>query len=69
MKHNEKWYQRRLARYFDKCYSRYEDTVEFYVDPAVNQWLFYIPERKLKVKLTCDDDSIISVDEYEEGIE
>lgn len=51
----EKWYQRRLAKYFTEHYAQYEDTVEYYPDPFVNQWLFDIPERAMQVELTCTD--------------
>ena len=45
--------QNAMKRYFDEHYSQYEDTVEFWNDPAMNQWLFDIPELKLRVELTC----------------
>ena len=35
--------QNAMKRYFDEHYSQYEDTVEFWNDPAMNQWLFDIP--------------------------
>lgn len=50
-----KWYQRRLARYFEEAYSEYEDYVEWFNDPFVNQWLFDIPEQGVRVELTCTD--------------
>ena len=51
----EKWYQRRLARYFTEHYEQYEDVAEYWNDPAPNQWLFDIPELDIRVELTCDD--------------
>lgn len=51
----EKWYQRRLAAYFEKHYHEYEDAAEYWNDPAPNQWLFDIPELGIRVELTCDD--------------
>lgn len=30
----EKWYQRRLAKYFTEHFEQYEDTAEFWNDPA-----------------------------------
>lgn len=51
----EKWYQRRLTKYFTDYYGPYEDTAGFYPNPAVNQWLFDIPELGLRIKLTCND--------------
>ena len=62
MRHTSKWHQRRLARYFDEHYSQYEDTVEFWNDPAMNQWLFDIPELKIRVELTCKENG--NVEEY-----
>lgn len=61
---NEKWYQRRLAKYFTENYEKYEDTVEFWNDPAMNQWLFDIPELKIRVELTCYDDGRVAKAEY-----
>ena len=29
----DKWYQRRLAQYFDATYYEYEDSIEFFPDP------------------------------------
>lgn len=54
MRH-EKWYQRRLAKYFTERYSKYEDTAKYWNDPAPNQWLFDIPELGVRVELTCND--------------
>lgn len=62
-KHNEKWYQRRLAKYFEEKYGSYEDVAEFFADPDINVWLFYIPNYEngynLKVKLTCGEDGCV----------
>lgn len=55
MRHTEKWYQRRLAKYFTEHYSKYEDTAEYYADPAPNIWHFMILELRLRVMLVCDD--------------
>lgn len=51
---SEKWYQRRLAKYFEDHYGEHEDDVEFFPDPAFNQWLFDIPQNNVRVELTCD---------------
>ena len=56
----EKWYQRRLAKYFTEHYVQYEDTVEYWDDPAMNQWLFDIPELNERVELTCYDDGRVT---------
>ena len=51
----EKWYQRRLAKYFTEHYEEYEFLAEYWNDPAPNQWLFDIPDLGIRVELTCDD--------------
>ena len=56
----EKWYQRRLAAYFTEHYAQYEDTAEFWNDPAMNQWLFDIPELNERITLTCYDDGRVT---------
>lgn len=60
----EKWYQRRLAKYFTENYEQYEDTAEYYPDPFVNQWLFDIPERGVRVELTCNDKGEVKEQRY-----
>lgn len=64
MKHTDKWYQRRLAKYFEENYGLYEDTAEYFVDPDVNQWAFYISELGVKVRLTCNDDGKVLEEKY-----
>lgn len=64
MKHSEKWYQRRLARYFTEHYEHYEDDAEYFNDPAPNQWLFDIPEFDVRIELTCDDSGVVSEQRY-----
>lgn len=64
MKHPEKWYQRRLAKYFAEHYEKFEDSAEYWTDPAMNQWLFDIPERGVRVELTCSDKGVISEQRY-----
>lgn len=61
---NEKWYQRRLAKYFTEHYEQYEDTAEYFPDPFVNQWLFDIPERGVRVELTCTDKGEVKEQRY-----
>lgn len=56
MKHTDIWYRNRLTKYFNSYFGPYEYTAEFYVDPAPNKWVFTIPELRLKIKLTCNDD-------------
>ena len=54
MKHPDKWYQRRLSKYFDAHYSEYEDDAEWWSDPEPNQWLFDIGQYEF-----AKDDEII----------
>lgn len=60
----EKWYQRRLAKYFTEHYGQYEDTAEYWNDPASNQWLFDIPELGIRVEITCDDSGNVHEQKY-----
>ena len=60
----EKWYQRRLAKYFTEHYEQYEDTAEFWNDPATNQWLFTIPELEAKIELTCKENGTVEEMRY-----
>lgn len=60
MSRSERFYYNKLQRYFDQHYgeyerAEYEDSVEYYINPAPNQWKFYIPELGVVVILTCDD--------------
>lgn len=60
----EKWYQRRLAKYFEEHYEQYEDSAEYFPDPFVNQWLFDIPERGIRVELTCTEKGEVKEQRY-----
>lgn len=62
----ERWYRRRLHNYFMEHYSEYEDAdeIEFYNDPAPNQWLFDIPELDVRVKLTCDKEGNVTDEHF-----
>ena len=60
----EKWYQRRLARYFTEQFEQYEDSAEYFPDPFVNQWLFDIPELGVRVELTCNDKGEVKEQRY-----
>ena len=51
----EKFYRNHLWKYFDKHFKEYEDTVEYFVDPALNQWKFMIPELDQTILLVCED--------------
>lgn len=56
----EKWYQRRLAAYFTEHYAQYEDTTEYWPDPAMNQWKFDIPELNQRITITCYNDGRVT---------
>ena len=58
-KHTEKYYNTKLQNYFDKYYSDYAETAEFYVNPEINKWRFIIHELELNILLTCYDDGRI----------
>ena len=60
----EKWYQRRLAKYFTEDYEQYKAMAEYWYDPSPNQWLFNIPELGVKIKLTCNDNGIVTEEKY-----
>lgn len=60
----EKWYQRRLYKYFEEHYGQYEDEAEYWNDPAINQWLFDIPALGMRVELTCSDRGIVTEQRY-----
>ena len=40
LRQSEKFYNTKLQNYFDKYYSRYAETAEFYVNPEINKWRF-----------------------------
>ena len=64
MKHHDKWYNRRLAKYFVEHYEAYENTAEYWPDPEINQWLFDIYELGIRVELTCDDKGNVHEQQY-----
>lgn len=65
--HKHRWYMTRLGKYFDEHYKQYEDTAEFFPDPADNQWLFDIPELEMRVELTCYDNGVVMEERYHKG--
>ncbi len=65
MSKTEKWHQRRLARYFMEHYAQYEETAEFWMDPAPNQWLFDIRELGFRIEITCDDKGNVTETKYD----
>ena len=59
VRQSEEFFNAKLQKYFDKFYSDYAETAEFYVNPNVNKWRFIIRELGLNILLTCDDDGRI----------
>ena len=55
----ETYYAFHLQKYFNEFYFDYEETVEFYANPAINKWHFMIPELGLDILITCYDDGRI----------
>ena len=56
----DKFYQSYLERYFNERYGAFEDTIEFFNDPAPNAWSFYIPDINYTATITCDDNGIVT---------
>lgn len=50
------FYRSKLDRYFNRHYFNNREEVQWYVDPAINKWKFYIPSIKKLVTLVCDDE-------------
>lgn len=55
---SETFYYSKLAKYFDAHYQAYAEIVEWYTNPAPNQWKFEIPGISVVV-LTCFDNGKI----------
>lgn len=53
------FYQNRLTKYFVENYSQYSD-VEFFVNPAANQWDLYVSSTRMRYLLTCNEDGVIT---------
>lgn len=64
LKRQERYYRRRLHYYMEEHFGQYEDDIEYFNDPAINQWLFYVPELDIRVELTCDDNGKVSEQRY-----
>lgn len=56
---SETWYNHKLQKYFNEHYFKYEETAEYYVNPSINVWKFDIPEKGVRVTLTCEDNGRI----------
>ena len=59
----DKWYRDRLNAYFNLHFWRYEDEIEWHVDPKPNMWRFDIPKFNKTVTLVCNDDGRIEEEE------
>ena len=55
-----RFYENRLAKYFDKKYMQYMKTAEWYTNPAPNQWKCDIPELNVTILFTCDEDGNVT---------
>lgn len=54
-----KWYDKRLHDYFYQKYAEYEEGIEWFTNPAINQWKFNILKLGVEVVMTCTDDGVI----------
>lgn len=54
---NEKFFDRKLKSYYDRHYKQFDDEVEWYVNPAINQWKFLL--RGTVIILVCDEDGVV----------
>jgi len=63
----ERWYHRRLHNYFMEHYEEAEnaDEIEWFNDPAPNQWLFDIPKSNVRVELSCDKKGVVTEVTYQ----
>ena len=55
----ERFYSNYLQRYFDEHYGQYDETAEFFPNPEIYKWKFYIPELDRTVLLVCLDDGYV----------
>lgn len=61
-RHEEYWYIKRLQKYYKDHFLQYDEEVEWYGNPNMNQWRFRIPSMKWEVILTCDDNGDITME-------
>lgn len=54
VEHRDTWYIRRLQNYFDQHYGQYDDSAEWFPNPAPDAWRFRIPELKAEITISCD---------------
>lgn len=56
MPRTEEFYHDHLYDYLTDYYWVYEEDLEWYPNPAPNQWKFRVPNHKAITLLTCNDD-------------
>lgn len=56
----ERYYEGVLRAYYYSFYGKYEEETEYFVNPAVDKWKFYIPSLGTIITLICDDEGEIA---------
>lgn len=56
----ERYYEGALRAYYYSYYGKHEDETEWFVNPAINKWKFYIPSLDAHITMTCDDEGEIA---------
>lgn len=59
------WFDRRLGRYYDRHYLKYEDkyTIVWYTNEPSKKWVFDIEELEIRITLSCEETGPIKVEE------
>lgn len=57
---NEAFFERYLQKYYDRRYASYDDIIEWYPNPAINIWRFYVPVLENEVILICSNEGLIT---------
>lgn len=57
---SQKWYERKLKKYYSEHYGEYDEYVEWYVNPEINEFKFIVPQLGQRIKLTCYDNGEIT---------
>ena len=64
MRRSDEFYFENLYDYLTDNYWEFEEDLEWFTNPAPNQWKFRVPGETVIVLLTCDDDGNVT----EEGV-
>lgn len=56
----EEFYTRKLQDYWDRHYSKYNATAEWYTNPAINIWKCEIPALRARITLVCNDNGVVT---------